>query len=58
MEKGVLFRYGKDIEQLAISLHCNFQYSAAQREDFWELWLNLDLENKVILENTCSLDGF
>ena len=47
-----LTEYGKDCEQLAVDLHSIFKYSAARREDFRELQLNLDLEQKVFLEHT------
>lgn len=45
-------KYGKDCEQLAIDLHSLFKYSAARREDFRELQLNLDLEQRIFLEHT------
>ena len=49
--KGIK-KYGKDCEQLAIDLHSLFKYSAARREDFRELQLNLDLEQRIFLEHT------
>ena len=37
-------KYGKDIDQLCLDLHALFKYSAARREDFKEVQLELGLE--------------
>ena len=37
-------KYGKDIDQLCLDLHALFNYSAARREDFKEVQLELGLE--------------
>ena len=44
--------YGKAVNSFVVDLHKIFKYSAARREDFRKLQLNLDLEQKVFLEHT------
>ena len=43
---------GRTVNIFPVNLHSIFKYFAASREDFRELQLNLDLEQKVFLENT------
>ena len=45
-------KYGKDAEQLLIDLHSLFKYSAARRQDYKNLQLNLDLELKLFIEHS------
>ena len=47
-----LDKYGKDAEQLLIDLHSLFKYSAARRQDYKNLQLNLDLELKLFIEHS------
>ena len=47
-----LDKYGKDAEQFVIDLHSLFKYSAARREDFRKLQLNLDVELKLFIEHS------
>ena len=47
-----LDKYGKDAKQLLIDLHSLFKYSAARRQDYKNLQLNLDLELKLFIEHS------
>jgi len=47
-----LDKYGKDAEQFVIDLHSLFKYSAARREDFRKLQLNVDVELKLFIEHS------
>ena len=49
--KGV-DKYGKNAEQLVIDLHSLFKYSAARRQDYRELQLNLDVEIMLFIEHS------
>ena len=39
-----LGKCGKEIEQLCMDLHALFKYSAARREDFREVQIEMDLD--------------
>ena len=45
-------QYGKDIEQLCTDLHSLFKYSAARREDFKEIQVELELPEHSFQQHT------
>ena len=47
-----LEKCGKEIEQLCMDLHALFKYSAARREDFREVQIEMDLELSNFLQHT------
>ena len=47
-----LEKYGKDIDQLCLDLHSLFKYSAARRQDYKELQLDLDVEMHTFQQHT------
>ena len=48
-----LEKCGKEIEQLCMDLHALFKYSAARREDFREVQIEMDLD-LMVEHRTCS----
>ena len=47
-----LEHYGKDIDQLCLDLHSLFKYSAARREDFKEVQVEMELDTNNFLQHT------
>ena len=47
-----LEKCGKEIEQLCMDLHALFKYSAARREDFREVQIEMDLDLTYFLQHT------
>ena len=47
-----LEKCGKEIEQLCMDLHALFKYSAARREDFREVQIEMDLDLTNFLQHT------
>ena len=47
-----LEKCGKEIEQLCMDLHALFKYSAARREDFREVQIEMDLDLSNFLQHT------
>ena len=45
-------QYGKDIDQLCTDLHSLFKYSAARREDFKEIQVELELPEHSFQQHT------
>ena len=45
-----LEKYGQEMEQLIVDLFSLFKYSAARREDYKELQLNLDIEIQMFMQ--------
>ena len=47
-----LEHYGKDVDQLCLDLYSLFKYSAARREDFKEVQVEMELDTNNFLQHT------